>query len=339
MRAICLAVLLALGLLPACGGEPAQQEAYVHAVAVSLVTSAQLTRVSLSTSAGGSIDLTRDPSDASGATFAGTLVVAPGAQTITARCYSGTTVVGTSSAAVSVAAGQIANVQLTVLDSSTPAPLPDHSPVVTSLVVPAGAASPGSALSLSASAMDADGDPLTYAWTAAPTGCGTFSAAAATSTTWTAATTGVCAITFTATAKGKSDSRTANVTVGTAAGDVSVTVTYVPLPQIDSITLSSGATQLWSVARTDADATCKSVVFKQGTAYTVKVTYEPLSQGTLDLSDSCGGTLVQPVAAASSTSASGSWTPTVASGACVLTARLTSQTLVDRFPVVLIPGP
>jgi hypothetical protein len=124
---------------------------------------------------------------------------------------------------------------------------------------------------------------------------------------------GNCTVTFGATANGKSDSRSAVVQISAATGFIDVTVTYVPYPLIASIAFSSGPTPIATVARTDPDATIRAA-FHKGTAYTVTLSFDAWPTGTIALSDSCGGTIVQPVFVANATSASATWTPTVDSG-------------------------
>jgi hypothetical protein len=171
---------------------------------------AQITRVSLTVlPADISADLTRDPAG----TFSGTVSLPVGAQTVTASAWAGITLAGTGAASVSVIKGQTAQLQITVLDATGPAPLPDHSPVVTSLAASATAVALGDHVSLVATALDADGDAITFAWSAAPAGCGTFETPGSASTTCTAAVVGTCAITLTASARGQSDSRSTSILV------------------------------------------------------------------------------------------------------------------------------
>jgi hypothetical protein len=186
--------------------------------------------------------------------------------------------------------------------------------------------------------MDGDADPMTFAWTASPSGCATFANAAALSTNLTAQVAGSCVITFTVTAGGKSDNASASLAISPATGDISVVVTYVPHPLITAIAFSTGGGQIASVLRTAPDATIRTP-FHQGTAYTVTLSMVAAPDGAVDLADSCGGAIVQPVFVAGASSASGTWTPGVSSGACIVTARLTRQTLVDSFPVVVLPAP
>jgi hypothetical protein len=225
---------------------------------------------------------------------------------------------------------------ITILDSTGPDPGPDHSPVVTSLVAPLSAQVDDQA-TLTATAMDADGDALTFSWTASPAACVTFTTPTASSTTFTAKLIGTCTVTFSVTANGKSDSKSASIAISAATGTLGITATFVPQPVIGSISFSQGATLIATVARSGLDATIRAP-FHQGTAYTVTVTFDAPAD-TLSLSDSCAGTIVQPVLAASATSATATWTPTVSSGVCIVTATLGRATLIDTLFVVVLPVP
>jgi hypothetical protein len=161
-----------------------------------------------------SADLTRDPPG----TFSGTLSVLAGAQTVTASAWAGTTLAGSGSGSVTVAKGQTAQLFIATLDATGPAALPDHSPVVTSLAGSATAVALGDRVSLVVTAVDADGDAITFGWSAAPAGCGTFSAPGSASTTWTSAAVGICAVTVTTSARGQRDSRSTSILVSAPGG-------------------------------------------------------------------------------------------------------------------------
>jgi hypothetical protein len=260
-----------------------------------------------------------------------------GTQTVTAEAFVGNAKVGSGNASVTVAKGAHIQAFIRILDTSPSIPGPDHSPVVTSLVTPA-FAQVGDQPTLIATAMDGDGDAMSFSWVASPVGCGTFATPTASSTTFTAISIGTCTVAFTVTAKGKSDSRSAAILISAATGFIDVTVTFVPQPVINSIAFFNGPTPIAAVARDAADATIR-VPFHKGTPYTVIFSFDAWPTGTLALSDSCAGTIVQQVVAANATSANATWTPTVNAGACILTATLTREALTDSFFVVVLPVP
>ncbi|HEY6912156.1 MAG TPA: hypothetical protein VI356_22445 [Myxococcales bacterium] len=204
--------LVALALC-ACGSQP--ERALLDVSVAAQIASAQITRVSVQVvPAGVSADLSRD----AGGTFSGTLSVPTGAQTVNATAWAGLSVAGTASAAVTVVKGQTARVAITILDATGAPPQPDHSPVITSLSASASAAIVGDRISLSAAATDADGDAISFLWTAAPSGCGTFSAAGSASTAFTAAAAGNCVVTVAATARGLSDTRSTTIAISGGGG-------------------------------------------------------------------------------------------------------------------------
>ena len=331
MRFARLSLLL---LVFGCGAsQPPQGQISVFAQAVS---AAQITRVNVNvTPAIVNFDLTVDPSDPT--RFTGTTSVPVGTQTVTATAFAGSTLVGTGTAPVIVTKGAHMQALITILDATPPTGGPDHSPVVTSLVTPA-SVQVDDQPTLTATAIDADGDATIFSWAASPSGCGTFSTPAALSTTFTARTLGPCTVTFTVTAKGKSDSKSAVIVIAVATGFIDVTVNYVPQPVIGSIAFFSGSTPIAAVARDATDGTIR-VPFHKGTPYTVVLTFDPWPIGTIALADTCAGTIAQPAFVPSASSASVTWTPTVDTGACILTATLIRATLVDSFFVVVLPVP
>jgi hypothetical protein len=326
----------ALALAVACAGTQ-QDLGSAVIIAQAATTAGQITHMSVTiTPAGITRDLTVDPTDAT--RFTGTFSLPVGTEVVAVRAFSAAGVVGTGTASVVVQKNATVQAQIRVLDSTGPATGPDHSPVVTSLVTPA-SAQVDDVLPLVATAMDADQDPMTFSWTATPSACGTFAAPTASSTTFVAGKSpGTCTVTFTVTANGKTDSKSAAIVIATATGSIDVLVTYVPQPVISSIAFSSGATTLATVARNAADATIR-VPFHKGTSYTIAFSFDPWSTGTAALSDSCGGTIVQPSFTANATSANATWTPTVDTGACVIGATVTRETLSDRLFVVVLPAP
>ena len=191
-------------------GQAAGNSGRLAVVVQAQTSNGQITRVSVVVSPAG---VAADLLLGTGGTFSGTLTVGVGSQTVAATAWAGLAQVGTGSGSAVVTKGQQAQLSITVLDTTGPAPVPAHSPVLTSLSVPATTAVIGDQLSLSATAFDADNDPIGFSWGAAPTGCGSFSPANAASTTWTAVSPGTCTVSATATAKGKSDSRSASIAV------------------------------------------------------------------------------------------------------------------------------
>ena len=327
----------------ACGNSH-QPVGDILVVASSLTANAQITRVTASISPA---DVKQDLNRNADGTFSGSIVVPVGAQTVTVEAFVATTKVGTGTATVTVTKGAHMQALITILDTTGPDGKPDHSPVVTSLVTPTAMQVDDQSV-VTATAADGDSDSIAFAWTASPAGCVTFTNPAASSTIATAkAISAPCTLTITVTANGKSDSKSAPVQISAATGSIDVTVTYVPQPRIGSIALSDSTGQIALVLRNAADATIRAP-FHKGIPYTVTVTFDPWPAGAIALSDSCGGVIAQPVFPANGTSASGTWTPSVDTGTCNLTATLTrvappgaqdAGSLVDSWFVVVLPVP
>jgi hypothetical protein len=327
--------LVVAALLGACGGEAPHHDGVVH-TSVALTTTAQITRVAVAVApAGAASDLAWNPATTS---WTGSLVVAPGRQTVTATAYAGAAVVATGSADVVVVAGATADVVLTLLDTTGPGVLPRHSPVVTSFVVARTSLAVGESMAVAATGLDGDGDALAWAWTAAPPACGTFARPADASTTFTAAAAGACTITATLTAGGAADARSTAVTISPATGTLRIQGRYVPYPRITGLTFQSGSATVWAVDRGAADATCRTP-FHKGTTYQVTIGFDPITGGSLTLLDTCGGAVSVPALPAVASQVVATWTPAVDTGACIVTAQLTINGLVDRFPVVLLAAP
>ncbi len=146
--------------------------------------------------------------------FSGLLSGVPGgARTVTATAYAGARVAAVGAAQVTVIGGTATSATVPLYDTTGSPAVPDHGPVLVSVVVPSATVTPGQQLTVSASAFDADGDPIAFLWTASPPGCGTFADPAAPTTLWTAAVPGACILAMTASANGKSDARSTTVSI------------------------------------------------------------------------------------------------------------------------------
>jgi hypothetical protein len=325
---------LVAGLASALACGSVRDGGHVQVVVQMLTASSSVTRVSLDISpAGISQDLTYTAATSS---FTGTLAVPVGAQTLTAKAWAGANLVGTGTASVTVVKNQTTQATITVLDSTGPAPGPGHSPVITAFTAPA-TAMVGDVNSCSATAMDMDGDTITYAWSATPSGCATFANASAASTSVTAVTVGTCALAVVATATGGSDQRSGNLVISPATGTVQVNGTYVPQPRITQLELLDGTTVIWTIDRTGTDATFHTALTRNK-AYSIRSHFDSVTDGALTLSSNCGAAFGQPPAiTAATTVLTGTFTtPAAGAAACIVTATLTRQTLVDTFPVVLV---
>jgi hypothetical protein len=329
--------LLLLATTAACAAtiHAASAKGQSHLAVKAAFSSAQVTRIVVTLSPTNvSQDLTYDP--ATGA-FSGILSVTAGSYSITVDAFIGTTLVGTGTARVDVTAGQVAQVSITILDTSGPPPIPDHSPVITSLVVPVTAAAVGDVFPLSATALDADGDPISYAWTIGPPGCGTIDSASSASATWTAAGGGACTIQVTVTANGKTDSRSSVVmVVASATGGLTIDGTYVPFPTITEFEMLGAGSAAVSIRvdRSSIEATVRTPIPPGASMYVHLFSEAWDSPATF--TSSCGGSSNFIGRNSVGKYASFEWTAPTAPAVCVLTGTLTRNGLTDSFPIVVI---
>lgn len=270
-----------------------------------------------------------------------------GVQTLTGRAYVGTQVVGQGTATVTIVAGQTASVFLRILDTSPWTPMPDSSPGIAALVVSTVRPTVGQVVTLSVSAADPNGDPLSYAWTS---GCasGTFSTTNAADTTWTNTVAGVCTLTVSVTANGKSVSQQVDIaTLDATSGVASVEGSYIPAPNISNLSASASASGFsCSMHRFDTDATCRQSI-SPGQAVSLssffhlgEVASSDGGTGAVDvtLTDNCGGTNGPQYWSAYGMSGSANleWTAPTTPAVCVLTLSITQETMVDRFSVAIV---
>jgi hypothetical protein len=320
---------------------PQAPKGAVLTVVKALTSSINITRVSVAIDPGMStpVDLTRDTLTGD---FTGLLRATAGpAQTVTATAYAGAQQVGSGSAVVDILQNDTASVHLTLLDTTGAPPVPDHAPILTSVVVSKANPVVGEAVSVVATAVDPDKDPITYAWTqdCDPT-VAAFVDPTAASTSWSANAPISCYLTVRASSKNLGDSVAVRVVVYPAGGNVGavdVSATFVEQPVINSVSVGTsgpgGGGFYTTINRTDADATLHQVVHP-GQVLNFQIdgpmgSDGGFSAGAYSLSDDCGGTVFQNYGP------SFQWTAPTSNVVCVVTAKKTVQGLVDRFPVAL----
>jgi hypothetical protein len=198
------------------------------------VASSDLTRITIEIQpADITTDLTYNPTDGS---FGGSIQVPAGSQTFTARAYIGLTLVGISTpVTVVLTASKTTLIQIVILDSTGPAPQPDHGPIITSFTVSNSAPIIGDTLTLTVAATDVDGDTISYLWTQSAECGGSFSAPTNPSTTWTAAQAGPCTLSVTTTSKALSDSRSVMLTVASNLATAQIEGFFVSGPEVTQI--------------------------------------------------------------------------------------------------------
>ncbi|XXF79839.1 PKD domain-containing protein [Myxococcaceae bacterium GXIMD 01537] len=267
--------VLALGVLAACGSDPAPAQntnarAEIQVSLTQALAAVDVTRVRVEASGPGisvplSVDLMR-----AGNTWQGTLSDIPaGADrrfVATAFDAQGAVLYRGEAGPLVVDAGATLSVSIVLQQVNPPTPFENAAPVIESLVVSANVVHPSGTVTLTATARDDNpGDVLSYQWSAS---AGSFSAQgpATQSTTWTApATEGVHQLMLTVMdSRGATATVSVNITVQRNSGSVggaSVTVTFNSWPYIQTMTAApsilvlNAATRLSVIARDeDGDA-------------------------------------------------------------------------------------
>lgn len=333
---------LALAALASgCGNSVDSRSLGQAAVSVSALTlPSSITVISLEAQPA---NVTRDLTyNATTGKFSGSIMLPVGVQTLTARAYAGSLLVGQGTATATIVAGQTASVAMKILDATTPAPMADVPPAITVLSASSVQPTVGDAVTLSVSAADANGDPLSYAWTSTCT-TGAFSSTTSAQTTWTSTSTGVCTITVTVTANGKSASQQVDITgLDLGVGAASIEGSYIRSPQISYF--NAYASGIDCASYPGGSPMCSNTC-PPGNALSVYASFslgEPTSTdgGTtgahqVSFSDNCGGTwgTVSPSTGVYATS---SWTSPAAPAVCVLTARVTQEGMFDERSMVIV---
>lgn len=245
---ICAVSMLGL-LLTACLGD-AQPAAAVAAVQagtgrVSVVVRAaaavtDLTGVRIALRPGSGI---HDLAAAGDGRFAGELTAAPGTYSLFATAYAGAVPVGAGRADnVVIVENQTTAVFLTITDTTVRPGQPDHAPTLTALIVSSRTVEQGMAVTLDATAVDPDADPLVWSWADDCTS-GTFADPTTHRTTWTNSAVGTCRLTVTVAAGDLDDALSVDILTvapGTATGAIDVDGRFIPRPVILTMVVSDG---------------------------------------------------------------------------------------------------
>lgn len=332
-----LVLLTTWSLLGACAGSggagpAADPESGAIKASVALVMQSggpSVTRVHVDVEPDGTNqDLTYD---AASGQWLGTIAnVKVGAQTLTITAYSGSTLVGTGTAPVDVTKRGTAAVFVNVYDGSTPPPAWDHGPIITSIGTSASSPMQTDTVNLNVTAVDPDGHPLSYSWSA---NCGgSFSSATSiTAPTFTDASIEACVLTATVTSNGLSDTAKVPVNFQQAYGTISATAVFVPVPWIRSMTAVGGGMSC-SLLRGGTDGSCRpSPPGDSAIAVTVFLDPVPADSGTtVVLADNCGGSVTSgPIDLAGAGSATFTWNAPAGANACIVTATVTRDGLYD----------
>ncbi|RKH76248.1 hypothetical protein D7Y21_39170 [Corallococcus sp. AB045] len=180
---------MALALTVACGGETGVGEASLG-VSAQALTENDISRVTVTVSGAGiAPDISRNLFKTSGQ-WSGTLGGIPvgSGRTFLARAYDGsnTLLYEGQVTGVTISQDSTAAVFILLQQKTAPTPFRNSAPRISSLVASSTQLEPGQSAALSVTATDADGDTLSYAWTAT---AGALANATKAGATWTAPTT------------------------------------------------------------------------------------------------------------------------------------------------------
>lgn len=214
----------------------------------------------------------------------------------------------------------------------------DRAPRITTVSWPRDPVHTGDVVALAARAVDADGDSITYAWSASCAGA--FSAPDQPQTAWRPFEAVPCTLAVEARAKALSDLARFTVTVQPGAGGtVGVDATFVPWPVVTDVGLGE-----WTVSRTALDATIR-LPAGAPEALDGRFAFElGAAPGALAVSvrDDCGGAAEVGTPWAGSDglgSAAFRWTRPGGAVLCLLTVEVDHEGLVDALPVSIVSAP
>ncbi len=277
---------------------------------------------------GGNTDLSQDA--VSGQWFGTLPSVKVGVQTITITAYSGSTVVGHGSGAVTVTKRNTASVFIKVYDNSTLPAGWDHGPIITSITTSAGSPMQTDTVDLTVTAVDPDGNPLSYAWSK---NCGgTFTTATTVANpSFTDDAIEACTLTATVTSNGLTDTAIVPVNFQQAYGSVYASAAFIPVPWIRSMAALGGGMNC-SLVRGGNDGSCRPSP-PGGSDIAITVTFDPVpvdSGATIVLTDNCSGSSTTgAVDLAGAGTAAFTWHAPAGANSCIVTATITRDGLFD----------
>lgn len=282
------------------------------------VSAGEVTRVTIDTSSGISADLARDPDTGA---FTGALVLPVGPTELIGRAFIDTTQVAESAPVpVDVQEGAVTDVTIRLLDQTGNDDV-DHGPFVVSLVHPASAVA-GQPVAFSVSAVDPDGDAVSFAWS---DDCedSSFSAPDSATTDWVKPAEGACNVSITASANGLSRTESFSVVVFQEAGNtgaVNVDGVFVSAPQI---AVELGYSARCTVFPGVPDGSCPEPIEAGSSASLFAfVDWANAQPGELTISDDCGGAF--DLFTSDPFVLEGMWTAPAEQAVCLVTARATS---------------
>ena len=302
-----------------CAGDGAQQVGTASVkIQVGSVHGEAVTRVVVSSLGGVESDLAPDLSGG----FAGSLLLPAGPNELIGRAYIADELVGESAPVpVQVETGLVVGATIRLIDLTGGASVP-HRPFVVSISHPLSTVANQSA-TLSANAVDPDGDALSYSWSS---DCAddVFSDATAPVTGWSKPTQGNCNLAVTVSDGGLSAVESFRVVVfseGASTGAVDVNGVFVGAPDIFLNLDSSGS--FCEVYPGALDGSCHGSIASPESAHVAAfVSWGHGQPGVIEISDNCGGQF--QLFGQDSSFIDGFWTPPAQEGVCLVTVRASS---------------
>lgn len=236
--------VLALALAVACAGEPAEAVGEASlGVSAQALTANDISRVTVTVSGSGiSPNISRNLFKTSGQ-WSGTLGGIPvgSDRTFLAQAYnsSNTLLYEGQVTGVTISQSSTAAVFILLQQKTAPSPFNNSAPRISSLVASSTQVDPGQSTTLSVTATDADGDALSYAWTAT---AGTLANATTANPTWTAPTTeGFYTVNVSVTdGKGGQAGFSLVINVLAGKGKASVTTSFNTWPVVSQVSATKG---------------------------------------------------------------------------------------------------
>lgn len=280
-------------------------------------------------------------------TFVGSFMLPIGTQTLTAQGYAddgagNPVLVASGTTSVDVVGGTTVTVLMNVQDLTPPVPQPDIAPFIYGASI-SGSPRVNEFIGLSVTAIDLDGDPLTYQWTSnCPTSV--FTHPTASYTQWGSRDAGPCRIQVDVTARGVTVTKGIDVHVAgpttPQTGEVDVEVEYIARPLITAIHIQGPGLSARQFLRQDAVTRLPFVGPNRTFQVEFSVDYgNGHGMRTASLESTCG-TVVRGTDTCATTPAPATcsvqyaWTtPALPSPTCVVKARAANGTLTDSFAV------
>lgn len=154
---------------------------------------------------------------------------------------------------VTVTSGVTAAVILVLQDQATPSPFENSAPRITGLLASSSQVEPGQPVSLTLTAVDADGDPLTYLWSAP---AGSFAGGGTATPTWTAPGAEGDDVLSASVTDGKGGQAGISLTIAVFSNDggVGVSVVFNTWPVVSQVTATPGQVDVGKTSVLDVQA-------------------------------------------------------------------------------------